>query len=178
MRRWGVKVVDIIWRRISGTMEQVIDTSRALVEDAEIVGKVILQATARRKCSECERQRRTTHVCCCMKCLGRSSVYAAHESCHGFSSVDLQSSDRTVAGHLHDIKRHGKNERYVSGDVAPFIQTGFQSIESSGSGTAEDDCRAGPRSQQQTSGTGATALRVSTLSHKQAAAPAHLAGSS
>ena len=59
MRRWAVKIVDIIWRRISGTKEQVIDTSRALVEDAEIVGKVILQATARRKCSKCERQRKT-----------------------------------------------------------------------------------------------------------------------
>lgn len=67
----------------------------------------------------------------------------------------------------------------VSGDVAPFIISArFQSIESSGSGTAEGDCRAGPRSQQQTSGTGATALRVSTLSHKQAAAPARLARSS
>lgn len=56
MCRWAVKVVDIIWRRIFGTTEQLIDTSRALVEDAEIVGKVILQATARRKCSKCERQ--------------------------------------------------------------------------------------------------------------------------
>lgn len=33
-----------------------------------------------------------------------------------------------VTGHLHNITRHGKNEMYVSDDVAPCILLGFKAL--------------------------------------------------
>jgi hypothetical protein len=55
--RWGFKVVDIILQRIFGTMERLIDTSRAMVEDTEIAGERINRQRLRRSAAKAKERR-------------------------------------------------------------------------------------------------------------------------